>query len=110
MSLVILGVGTAVPDHRVSQKEAVQAATVLANCTPEQAAALTTLYHQTDIASRHMVIGRDVLGDVIHGTHESGSCFVPDRPGDVGPDTAERMRIYQREALPLAKQASQRAL
>jgi predicted naringenin-chalcone synthase len=110
MPLSILGMGTAVPPHRVSQDEAIQAAKKLAHCDPEQGAALTALYKQTDISARHMIIGRDVLQDVLDGTTKTGSRFVPRGPQDAGPDTAERMRIYEREALPLAEQACARAL
>ncbi len=55
-------------------------------------------------------MGRDALNDVLQGTRTSGSRFVPEGPGDRGPDTAERMRVYQREALPLALVAAQEAL
>jgi predicted naringenin-chalcone synthase len=110
MGLAVLGMGTAVPPHRVSREQALEAAKVLANCDTDQAAALTALYNHTDIASRHMVFGKDVLRDVVQGTNETGSPFVPCGPASRGPDTAERMRVYQREALPLALEASQGAL
>jgi predicted naringenin-chalcone synthase len=110
MGLAILGMGTAVPPHRVSREEAIEAAKKLANCDPDKAASLTVLYNHTDIAGRYMIIGREVLRDVLQGTRQSGSRFVPRGPKDRGPDTAERMRIYEREALPLAWEASQTAL
>jgi predicted naringenin-chalcone synthase len=110
MSLAIIGMGTAVPPHRVSRDQAVEAAKKLANCDADKAASLALLYNHTGISARHMIIGRDVLGDVLHGTQLSGSRFVPRGPEDRGPDTAERMRLYEREALPLAWQASEQAL
>jgi predicted naringenin-chalcone synthase len=110
MGLAILGMGTAVPGHRVSRAEAIEAAKRLANCDSDRAASLTALYNQTDIAARHMVIGREVLRDILQGTSYSGSRFVPRGPEDRGPDTAERMRVYQREALPLARHACSAAL
>ncbi|MBI3411175.1 MAG: type III polyketide synthase [Planctomycetes bacterium] len=110
MPVNILGIGTAVPRHRISQQEAAQAAVLLARCTPEQGNVVAALYRHTEIAGRHMVIGRDVLGDVLNGTCKSGSRFVPDGPDDSGPNTADRMRIYEREALPMALEASTRAL
>ena len=110
MSLSILGIGTAVPPYRISQDEAVEAAKVMSSCTPDQAAVLSVLYRQTDIASRHMIHGRDVLQDVINRSDDTGTGFVPSSPDDPGPSTAERMHIYEREALPLALKASLGAL
>lgn len=110
MGLGILGMGTAVPPHRISRTEALAAAKVLAGCDADQAASLTSLYNHTEIDTRHMVLGRDVLGDIVNGTRASGSRFVPCGPDDCGPDTAERMRMYEREALPLARQACRQAL
>src|SRR6202035_3877297 len=55
-------------------------------------------------------LGRDVLRDVVQGTRATGSKFVPSHEDERGPDTAERMRIYEAEALPLALEASQSAL
>jgi predicted naringenin-chalcone synthase len=110
MGLTIIGMGTAVPPCRVSRQEALEAAKKLANCDPDQAASLTALYNHTDIAGRHMIIGREALHDVLRGTRQSGSPFVPRSPEDRGPDTAERMRVYEREVLPLARQACEAAL
>src|SRR5207237_7287856 len=110
MSLAILGIGTAVPTHRVDRAKAIHAARILANCDADQSASLTSLYNHTGIDSRYMVFGDDVFNDVLHGTNESGSPFVPLRGGDEGPDTAQRMRVYEREALPLAWQAARQAL
>src|SRR5438876_216511 len=110
MALCILGTGTAFPPHRISQKEAARAASVLADCNSDQAEAVSMLYQQTDIEGRHMIFGRDVIGDVLHGTRDSKSAFVPRDKNDLGPDTAERMRTYEREALPLALEASLGAL
>src|SRR5438552_322446 len=106
MPLVILGIGAAVPPYRISQEEAAQAAMILARCTPEQTKVVAALYRQTEISGRHMVIGRDVLHDVLQGTRNSGSSFLPKGPDGAGPDTAERMRTYEMQALPLALEAS----
>jgi predicted naringenin-chalcone synthase len=110
MGLAILGMGTSVPPHRISRDESIEVAKILANCDSDQAASLTVLYNHTDITGRHMIIGREVLQDVLQGTHKSGSRFVPRGPRDCGPDTAERMQVYQREALPLALEACKEAL
>jgi predicted naringenin-chalcone synthase len=110
MAVAILGMGTAVPPHRITRAEAIAAARILANCDADKAASLAVLYDRTDVEGRYMTIGRDVLQDVLDGTNKSGSRFVPRGPADRGPDTAERMRLYERDALPLAWQASRAAL
>ncbi len=110
MGLSILGMGTAVPSLRVSRDEAIEAAIVLANCDEDRAASMRVLYKHTEIASRHMVLPKDVLQDVIQGTDVTGHPFVPHGPDSQGPDTAQRMHIYDQEALPLALQAARGAL
>jgi len=110
MGLAILGMGTALPPSRITREDAIKAAQILALCDSEQGASLAVLYNHTDITNRYLVIGREVVQDILNGTHLSGSKFVPKNGEVYGPDTAERMRLYEKEALPLACQASQRAL
>jgi predicted naringenin-chalcone synthase len=110
MTPAVLGLGTAVPVHRYSQAEMAEAASVVAQCDDDRQALLRRLFRETGIGHRHMVHGRDVYGDVVHGTDVSGSPFVVRGDDYPGPDTAERMAVYQREALPLARQAAARAL
>jgi predicted naringenin-chalcone synthase len=110
MSAVVLGLGTAVPAHRYTQEEMAGAAAVVAQCDDDQQALLRRLFRETGIGHRHMVHGRDVYDDVVHGTETSGSPFVVRGDHYPGPDTAERMAIYQAEALPLACRAAVAAL
>src|SRR5438094_456016 len=55
MSLAILGIGTAVPDNRYTQDEAVEVARVVSCETEDQAKLLQVIYRQTHIAYRHIV-------------------------------------------------------
>jgi predicted naringenin-chalcone synthase len=110
MSFAILGIGTAVPPGHVAQDEGARVATALIGASEDQAAILAELYRQTEIDRRHMVFGLDVVRDVLDGTDRSGSPFRLRGPDGEGPDTAERMAVYEREALPLGRLAARRAL
>lgn len=101
MSLAILGMGVAVPAHRYSQQEAAEAAGIMSCETEEQTRSLHAIYRQTRIGHRHMIFNRDLYADVINGsTNDIGR----------GPDTEERMGLYEREALPLALASTRLAL
>jgi predicted naringenin-chalcone synthase len=104
MSLAILGVGTSVPPLRVTQKEAAAVAQALCCRTEREAALVSALHRQTEIATRHMVPGNEWLVDALRQkTNRAGGTYP-------GPDTAARMRVYAKEALPLGLEASRRAL
>src|SRR5262245_22134265 len=110
MSFAILGLGTAAPPYRYAQAQTAEAARALSCDTEEQAHALATLYRQTRIEHRHMVFGPEVFADVLNGTAHSGSSFASKGTDERGPDTVERMALYEKEALPLAASASRKAL
>jgi prepilin-type processing-associated H-X9-DG protein len=111
MSFAILGLGTAVPETLLTQTEAMQIARSLCCRTSEQTTWLPAMYDHTGIQRRNLVLGRDVVEDVIHGTRASGSVFLPTgAPDDAGPTTGQRMEHYAAGALPLALAASRQAL
>src|SRR5438552_8301041 len=110
MSISLIGLGTALPPNRVTQEQGARVAQVLC-LDPRQAPLVPTLYRQTEITGRNMVIGEDVVRDVIDGTRHSESVFLPTgRPGERGPTTSQRMHLYNEEAPKLALEASRRAL
>src|SRR5262245_20246348 len=110
MPVSLLALGTALPPNRVTQEQGAQVAQVLC-LDPRQSSLVPTLYRQTEITGRNMVIRDDVVRDVIAGSRESGSVFLPNgRPGDRGPTTSQRMDVYNEEAPKLALEASRRAL
>jgi predicted naringenin-chalcone synthase len=94
--------GVAVPEHRYSQQEAVDVACVMSCETDDQAKMLQVIYRQTHIAHRHLIFNREVYAEAVGGN--------ADRQDGFGPDTAERMALYEREALPMALASSQQAL
>ena len=110
MSFAILGIGTTVPPNRYSQEEAAGVAKIASCENEEQADVLQVLYRQTHIAYRHIIHDQNVYADFMHGTGDAGSSYRPKEPGDWGPDTAQRMALYDREALPMAMRSSEQAL
>ena len=111
MSFTILGMGTAVPAEAIDQTVALRLAETLCCQTAEQATWLPTMYGQTGIQRRHMVVAAAIVNDVLGKTRHTQSVFLPTgQPGDRGPTTAERMVEYVKHAAPLAIEASRRAL
>ena len=111
MSLAVLGIGTAVPPIRYTQEEAAEWATLVTCQDAEQVKMLQVLYRQTHIAHRHIIHGKDVYDNSVNGrTDDEGLAFRSTGEEDFGPDTAERMAMYDREVLPMALDASAQAL
>jgi predicted naringenin-chalcone synthase len=111
VSLAILGLGTALPATLIDQDDALRIAKSLCCRTAEQVTWLPTMYGHTAIERRHLVLGQDVVRDVIDGTRHSGSPFLPTGAADdCGPTTAERMEHYVASAGPLALRAVRQAL
>ena len=111
LRFAILGLGTALPATVIDQDDALHIAKSLCCRTDEQVTWLPTMYNHTGIARRHLILGPDVVRDVIDGTRHSGSPFLPTGlPEDCGPTTAERMRHYVAGAGPLALRAARQAL
>ena len=88
MPLSVIGLGTAVPQGRLSQDEALALAPQMATASPRQQRLLERIYQRSGVTHRHSI------------------------PPSVSanPTTAERMRRYQPAALDLAQRASRRAL
>jgi predicted naringenin-chalcone synthase len=111
MSLAIRGMGTTVPATIMTQEEALGLARVLCCRTPEQNTWVPLMYTQTGISTRRIALPRALVDDLLNGTRESGSVFLPSGTlDDPGPTTGQRMRIYAEEAGPLAVQSSRQAL
>jgi predicted naringenin-chalcone synthase len=110
MTLALLGVGTAVPGHAYSQDVALRVALALCRPTAEQATWLPGMYSHSGIEQRHIVLGEGLIRDVLDGTHDSGSIFLPAEGDERGPTTRQRMEHYRECAGPLALAASRRAL
>src|SRR5947209_2227385 len=111
MSFVIHSIGTAHPPDALTPESGLGIARFLAGPDVRTSTWLIPVYANSGIARRHQVIGGPVVNDILNGTNESGSPFLPTAENDgVGPTTAERMRVYSDEAGPLALRASAVAL
>src|SRR5215213_5131887 len=111
MALSLIGFGTAVPPDTTTQAEALACARVVSGPEVRDAAWLTALYRRSGVQTRHQVVGRRVVDDVMAGTRKSGSPFLPDGSPDFrGPTTGTRMALYAEAAPPLAVAAAKAAL
>jgi prepilin-type processing-associated H-X9-DG protein len=101
MPVNLLGIGTALPSHRLSQAESASMAQRLSASNDAQATLLRRLQRRSGVAFRHSVLLADAAGPL------------PDRLPfytDANPTTAERMARFAAEAGPLALMASSAAL
>jgi len=101
MPVNLLGIGTALPSHRLSQAESAAMAQSLSATNDVQATLLRRLQRRSGVAFRHSVLLADADGTL------------PDRLpfyADANPTTAERMARFAAEAGPLALRASSAAL
>jgi predicted naringenin-chalcone synthase len=106
----LLGLGTALPLNRFTQEQGARIAQVLC-LDSRQAPLIPTLYRQTGIAGRNLVLEEDLVRDVLEGTRHSQSVFLPKEQGpDSGPTTRERMEVYHAKASALAIDAARLAL
>ena len=106
MSLEITGIGTAVPDHAITQQQAAGLALDMANAAPGRERALAALYRKSGIRARG-----SVLLDEPDGQAFTQEFFPPaEAAAEGGPSTGERMARYALEAGRLALDASRAAL
>jgi prepilin-type processing-associated H-X9-DG protein len=101
MPVTLLGIGTALPSHRLSQAESAAMAQRLSASNDAQATLLRRLQRRSGVAFRHSVLLADAEGPL------------PERLpfyADANPTTAERMARFAAEAGPLALMASSAAL
>jgi predicted naringenin-chalcone synthase len=101
MSMLIAGIGTALPRHRISQDDAAQIAKRYACETAAQERLFATLYRRAGVAGR----GSVVL-DRSEGPLEGRQSFYT----ATSPSTRQRMLKYEFEASSLAAAASRAAL
>jgi predicted naringenin-chalcone synthase len=105
--LSILGVGTAVPQHRMSQDQAYQLTDEIACTSPQQSRLAGTLYRRAGVDNRHTVLPHRIA--VKWAKESATELGIADGPGP-GPTTARRMELYEDLAFPLALDASQQAI
>lgn len=107
MSMGLLGLGTALPRHRISQRDAAAGAAEVSCRSDEQRRLLPVLYRKAGVQSRHSVLLDADAGPPI----ERQTFFHAARDAqDRGPTTAARMERYEEAAGPLALAAARAAL
>ena len=107
MSLSITGLGTAVPEFNISQRDACEL-TYEFNCdTPQQRRIMSAIYGRSGVREKGSVLLQAASGTLA----EREDFFPPRRDADDrGPGTAVRMERYAQEALPLALESARVAL
>lgn len=107
MSLQLVGLGTAVPEHFILQSDAAAIVQRLNGRTDRQRQLIEDVYLHAGVTKRHCAVLERSDGPL-----EERQFFF--RAGaqarDLGPTTAERMHIYREAAPQLATTAAQRAL
>lgn len=103
MPLTILGLGTAVPRHRISQGESAAMAGRISASTPERAALLARIQRRSGVNVRHSVL-------LESAEHEAGIQGRLPFYGASSPSTGERIRRFEAHAEPLALEAARAAL
>ncbi len=105
MSVAVIGLGTAVPAHSISQNESCDHAKVYSCANERQGKLIEELYSRTEIGKRSSVL-------LAAEKQEIGVEFfpIPSDLYDKGPGTAERMRTYNLHAANLSAQACRFAM
>ena len=113
MGLSILGLGTALPPHTMSQEEALQMSTNIICRDKRQSRIMRVLFRKAAVENRHTCIpyltayewaGQEVPSE----TQSGGNGAYVEGNGDAlyqGLTTGQRMRVFAEEAAPLARQA-----
>ena len=101
MSMLITGLGTAVPPHRISQSDAAEIAKQFSCETAAQERLFLTLYRRAGVDGRNCVVL-----DKSEGTLSERQSFY----ASSDPTTLDRMRKYEEQAGSLALAACQTAL
>ena len=110
MALDVLSIGTALPKTHVSQEDALTIAQTLLGPEGEDREWLGKVYAGCGIGKRHFSVNNQVVRDILEGTNESNSPFLPREHMPAGPTTKERMDHYEEFAGPLALSATTQAL
>ncbi|MDB5348878.1 MAG: Alpha-pyrone synthesis polyketide synthase-like Pks18 [Planctomycetota bacterium] len=97
MSFSIWGMGTAIPETFIMQDRAAELASEVSNHSEDEARRLAILYRRTRIRKRHVVL-----------LDRSG--LPPSAHGPRGPTTRWRLREYDEQIRPLARNAASEAI
>jgi predicted naringenin-chalcone synthase len=107
MTLGLTGIGTALPEHRLKQSEAVELHATFCRIDEKRSRTLRALYRRCGVQTRH-----SVTLDASEGPLETRQKFYSPAvdDDDAGPGTAARMAVFAARAPALAIQAARKAL
>lgn len=108
MNFSILGLGTAVPPHTMSQQEATALAHQVVCQNDQQKRLLSVLYRKAGVENRHTAIPHRIAEKWLPPHAERNAEDV--QPATFGPTTAERMQFFAEHAPTIALAASEQAL
>jgi predicted naringenin-chalcone synthase len=92
----IISIGTAVPQHSFNQRDVIPMMQKIYGLDDKEARRLAFMYRQSDIETRYTVLADYTQRD------EKFWNFIPLTQDEPLPNLDERMKIYNREALPLS--------
>ena len=92
----IVSVGTAVPRFRYDQERVLNFMQTVYNISDSESRKLKYLYHQSGINTRYFAVGDGSSGD---------RSFYPDKSSEAFPSLECRMKLYEKESLPLSVSA-----
>ncbi|OMF22526.1 type III polyketide synthase [Paenibacillus sp. FSL H8-0548] len=102
-SIAIVGIGTAVPPHKLDQADTARRLVQALSGKPDAARWGRRIFKQCGVESRYTCEPNLLM--------EADECrYLPSDSAETAPTTAERMAIYKRESIPLALQAARLAL
>ncbi len=107
MSLSLVGFGTALPEHEMDQAELAELSATFFRMDAARVRTLRALYRRSGVSTRRSVILESAAGPL-----DTRQSFFPPASdeNDLGPATAERMKVYEEAAPKLAAMAARRAL
>jgi predicted naringenin-chalcone synthase len=108
MNFSILGLGTAVPPHTMSQQEATELAHRIVCQNEQQKRLLSVLYRKAGVDNRYTALPHRIAEQWLPPTEERGAGS--EQPATFGPTTAERMQFFAEHAPAIALAASEQAL
>lgn len=108
MNFNILGLGTAVPPHTMSQQEATELAQKVVCRTEQQQRLISVLYRKAGVENRYTALPHRIAEQWLPRTIENEA--LAEQPPTLGPTTAERMQFFAEHAPPISLQASEQAL
>jgi predicted naringenin-chalcone synthase len=105
--MIIAGMGTAVPEYSVTQKDAAEVAGKLCCATEAERQWLRDVYEASGVQRRHSVL---LNGHDGPATERQSFVDIENQTDPLGPTLSERMRRYESAAGPLATRAAAAAL